>query len=308
MKNVYLLLTATMIVSLSVFSQQEEAVEKVAEKTVRTPEQLFNDYWYSGKAEISSYKLEQARYGELRKGMLVNVCVTETFSPETNTKADTSNKNNVKVLKFISNKKFNTGIYSYSILNSSFYPINSKKYQNSLKISTSLQEWCGHDYVELINKGDKYNVNLHSYYQGESVEDKEIDDEVLLEDDIWSVIRVNPKKLMISKNVKMLPSFSYLRFSHKEVKAYQANLSVSEKDGKVVYEIDYPNLNRNLQIIFESKFPYRVLSWKETCLEGTGSKRKLLTSTAELIKTIKSDYWNKNTNEDMYLRKELGIE
>ena len=31
----------------------------------------FNAYWYAGKAEITSYSLQQARYGELRDGHAV---------------------------------------------------------------------------------------------------------------------------------------------------------------------------------------------------------------------------------------------
>ena len=40
----------------------------------------FADYWYRGQAEITSYDLEQARYGELRSGTAVLVFVTEDFS------------------------------------------------------------------------------------------------------------------------------------------------------------------------------------------------------------------------------------
>ena len=31
----------------------------------------FKEYWYAGNAEITSYKLTQARYGELREGKAV---------------------------------------------------------------------------------------------------------------------------------------------------------------------------------------------------------------------------------------------
>ena len=41
--------------------------------------QEFKGYWYAGKAEVSSYKLEQARYGEIREGNAVLVYVTEDF-------------------------------------------------------------------------------------------------------------------------------------------------------------------------------------------------------------------------------------
>ena len=34
-------------------------------------ESKFDDYWYQGKAELSSYTLEQARYGEIHKGEAV---------------------------------------------------------------------------------------------------------------------------------------------------------------------------------------------------------------------------------------------
>jgi len=39
----------------------------------------FKEYWYAGNAEITSYKLDQARYGELREGTSVLVYVTEPF-------------------------------------------------------------------------------------------------------------------------------------------------------------------------------------------------------------------------------------
>ena len=45
----------------------------------KTDENDFNDYWYAGKAEITRYELQQARYGELRKGDAVLIFVTEDF-------------------------------------------------------------------------------------------------------------------------------------------------------------------------------------------------------------------------------------
>ena len=35
---------------------------------VMAPSQEFRDYWYAGEAEITRYKLEQARYGEIHQG------------------------------------------------------------------------------------------------------------------------------------------------------------------------------------------------------------------------------------------------
>ena len=39
----------------------------------------FGDYWYQGEAEITSYELEQARYGSMHDGEAVLIFVTERF-------------------------------------------------------------------------------------------------------------------------------------------------------------------------------------------------------------------------------------
>ena len=117
------------------------------------------EYWYhGGGAEITSYELTQARYGELRKGESVMVFVTEPFSPSSNTKADNPGNDNVSVLKLNFTKRFNTGIYPYSMMNSTFYPM--QKGEASLKASTSVQEWCGHVYMELQNKKQLARLNI----------------------------------------------------------------------------------------------------------------------------------------------------
>ena len=71
----------------------------------------FKTYWYTGEAEITSYQLEQARYGEIREGKAVLIFVTENFLPQIQVKADEENPSNISVLKLNATKKFNTGIY-----------------------------------------------------------------------------------------------------------------------------------------------------------------------------------------------------
>ncbi len=55
-------------------------------------------FWYDGKAELSSYKLTQVRYGETDEGTAVLVYVAEPFSLSTNAKADFDDVKNVPVL------------------------------------------------------------------------------------------------------------------------------------------------------------------------------------------------------------------
>jgi len=261
------------------------------------------DYWYDGKAEITSYQLQQARYGEIRSGKAVMVFVTEPFSPLTNTKADSDSKTNQPVLKLNFTKNFNTGIYPYSMMTSTFYPVEKGKH--SLKVSSSSQEWCGHTYMELVN-GDKFTVNLSSYFQGESFQNTILDKE-LLEDDLWSMIRLNPENLPQGKN-NLIPSFFYLRLMHQELAAYPAETVTSDlKDGTSTYSVNYSELHRKLVIKFETDLPHRILSWDETYDSGYGDSKKTLTTSGKMLRTIKSDYWNKNGNEYSHLRDSLKL-
>jgi hypothetical protein len=288
------------LMSLSFFGcKNTETNAQVPENKISSESR---NYWYNGQAEISSYALSQARYGELRQGTAVLLYVTETFSEKSFTKADNPSNNDIPVLKLNFMKNFKTGIYPYSVMTSTFLPM---KGGNSLKATSSMQEWCGHIFFELKNTAD-YEVSLHSYFEGESFEDLKVK-KVLLEDDVWTMIRLNPENLPTGK-MNVIPAFSIMRFLHKEFKAYECQLDKKIATETTVYTLNYPDLKRNLSITFESKFPHKVLSWEESYPDGFSKNPKILTSTGKLIKTIKSDYWNKNSNNDSVWRKELGLE
>ncbi|WP_418262730.1 septum formation inhibitor Maf [Flavobacterium faecale] len=265
--------------------------------------QEMKSYWYNNDAELSSYDLVQARYGELRKGTAVLVYVTEPFSEKSFTKANQASTNTISVLKLNFTKNFNTGIYPYSMMNSSFFPVNGN---SSLKISSSTQEWCGHVYTEVkpVDKG--FEVNIRSYFEGESI-DKVTIKKVLLEDDIWSIIRLNPNALPEGK-LEVLPSLFYMRLAHKDLKIYRCEVSKKIDKQMITYSMKYPELRRNLDITFENKFPYKILSWSESYPDGYNNDAEILTTSGTLKKTIKIDYWNKNSNADLELRKDLGLD
>lgn len=264
--------------------------------------QEFKDYWYNGTAEITSYNLEQARYGEIREGSAVLIYVTEPFLPEAQVKADNSNKSNIPVLKLNSTKNYLTGIYPYSIMTSSFYPVHDS--QHALKLSFSSQEWCGHVYAQLNNKDD-FEIMSHSYFESEGDQNYHLD-KVALENEIWNKIRIDPSDLPIGE-ISMIPSLEFIRLSHKELKAYKATTSLTEVNGVSTYEVNYPVLERTLKINFENKFPYMIESWSDTFLEGFGSNKKVLTSKATRINRITTPYWQQNSNKDLSLRDSLGL-
>jgi len=223
----------------------KESVEKVRiEKHEPSPE--FKSYWYAGEAEISSYKLEQVRYGEIRQGTAVLIYVTEDFLPEIQVKADYPNAANVPVLKLNATKNFHTGVYPYSIMQSTFYPISND--QHALKVSSSMQEWCGHVYAQLNNRG-QFEIQSHSYFQGEADEDFKLEKSIL-ENELWTKLRINPKTLPTGK-LNSIPSFEYTRLKHKTIKAYGAEATLTAN----TYAIHYPKLNRTLSITFNPNFP-----------------------------------------------------
>lgn len=258
-------------------------------------------YWYDGTAEITSYELSQARYGEMRKGTAVLLFVTEPFSPSSNAKADQHRKDNVQVIKMNAMKKFNTGIYPYSLMTSTFFPFQGG--DKSIKISFSMQEWCGMVYSEIRNKDGNLTIDVESYFEGEGFKGKNVNAD-FLEDDLWSLIRLNPEELPKGEQ-QLVPSMSFMRLKHVPMKSYKANLFTAvNKDNTTSLHIKYPELNRSLEIRFETSFPHAIVRWEETYNDGG----KGLTTTATRIKKIKSDYWNRNGNVDSVLREELGLE
>lgn len=270
----------------------------------------FKDYWYQGKAELSSYHLQQARYGELHDGEVVLIYVTEDFSAEKQVKLDnpsTAGNDKVPILKLNRSTKFNTGLYPYSILTSVFMPVNLNEHLHALKVTTSVQDWCGHVFTQLNNWNESIHVSTKSYFETESDQEYDLKPNHL-EDEFWNIIRLNPEKLPLGKQL-VIPGTIYTRLKHIELKPYEASLSLKETDNNTLsYTIDYPSLRRTLIIKFSNIFPYQIQGWEEEYTSGWGMGAKRLKSTARLNKTLVTDYWTKNSLNDKKLRNELGLQ
>ncbi len=259
----------------------------------------FKEYWYAGLAEVSSYDLQQARYGELRQGEATLIFVTEPFDPVKQVKADRPGPSDASVLKLNRVRKFLTGVYPYSIMSSIFYPVSHQAH--ALKITTSVQEWCGHVFTQLNNR-EVFEVESRSYFEAEADQSLRLEKK-FLEDELWTLLRINPGEIP-SGAVQMIPSLEYLRLKHQPIKAYEATLTLSgESSGVRELTLTYPELDRTLKIQFGTAFPHRIEGWTETYPSGSGD----LTSTARLKKTIMSPYWQKNRNSDVSLRDSLGL-
>ena len=270
----------------------------------------FNDYWYKGNAELSSYTLKQARYGDLHEGEVVLIYVTEDFSASKQVKLDNPNAagtDKIPVLKLNAFKTFNTGLYPYSIMTSVFMPVDLEINKHALKITTSVQDWCGHAFTQINNRKESFHVNSKSYFEKEGDQETELKINYL-EDELWNIIRLNPEKLPTGKQ-QVIPGTTFTKLKHVELKAYEAGITLTETANEMYnYTIEYPSLRRTISIKFEKSFPYKIQGWEEEYLSGWGASSKKLKTTATLNKRIISDYWTKNSPEDSQLRKELGLE
>ncbi len=276
---------------------------KTSEKTIsqRNLSKEFKEYWYAGEAEITSYSLLQERYGEIREGTAVNIFVTEDFLPEEQVKANNASEKNISVLKLNQIKSFTTGIYPYSIMSSTFSPISQSGHP--LKVTQSVQEWCGQVYMQLNNR-ENFEIESHSYFEGEA--DQKISlPKTWLENELWNLIRINPEELPTG-DVMLVPSFEYLRLRHKEIKQHNAFASLKQGDSITIYTLNYPDLQRQLTLYFKSNFPYEIEKWEETNAVDQNDTLRLKTTAAKL-KRLKTDYWKKNSNAFSYLRDSLDL-
>ena len=191
----------------------------------------FGDYWYQGRAEITSYKLDQPRYGQVREGSSVLIFVTEDFSRSKHVKLDRpaeAGNDGVTVLKLNRTRNFTTGIYPYSMMASVFTPISGDRDPRSLKSTVSSQEWCGHTFSQLDLEGDTYRVQHYSYFESDSDRTVYLSDAVL-EDEIWTKIRIDPSSLPTG-TVRMIAGALHQRLSHEDYSVSQAFATIAPGD------------------------------------------------------------------------------
>ncbi len=221
----------------------------------------FHSYWYNHGAETTRFELEQSRYDEIRPGRAVLIFVTEPFLPDIQVKSDfeVSREKSIPILKLNLIKRFNTGIYDYSIMKCVFTPIPSEQQQLSktLKVSTTRQDWCGHVYLQYNLDGDHYKIKQYSYFEKEG--DKTVNiPSVHLEDEIWTRIRIDPKTLPLG-GIEMIPGSFFTTLHMIDLRAEKAvaeltNTQGGDGGGVSQYTVTYPSLERTPFYPFQPEF------------------------------------------------------
>lgn len=272
-------------------------------------EDRFARHWRDGKAEVSGYELQLSRYGEVRRGQAVLIYVTEPFSEARRVKLDRPDEDgadHVEALKLNLVRDFQTGIYDYNTMLSSFVRTEDL---SPLKTSFSSAEWCGHVYEELIFRPGLVTGNISSYFEGESgrVRLKATDD-LVAEDSLLILLRGLKSAFLEpgeSRKVSLLVSSLVRRLSHRPLERVAATISRRSVVEQVevpagsfeaqVYDIDISDGRRGVFYI-DTSYPHRVLMW------SLGPDIE-----ASLVGTSRVAYWRLNGKGDQDGLAVLGL-
>ncbi len=297
-----------MIISISIssfISNNKDITEPMTHgQATLSNDSLFNAYWFGDQAEIRTYDLTQARYGELHQGKATVIFVAQTFSKKKGVKPDRhkNTKDHIPVLKMNLLKKFGTGIYPYSMMLSTFTPLQKAK--GMIKATASGQEWCGQIFSQMNQRNNHYDVVSYSYFEEEG--DRQFTlPSIVTEDEIWSRIRMDYKSLP-QGDIDIIPGLYYTRLEQHTFEPEKATTSLTIGTDESIYTINYHQRNRTLAITFESVFPYEIIKWEETYADKRAPTKRL-TTTAVLDKSKNIDYWNYNAEKYKSIRKELGV-
>ncbi len=265
--------------------------------------------WSDGKAELNGYELTQPRYGEPRPGYAVLIYVTEPFSKSKLVKVnqyDSTDPDQFVALKLNYIKKFQTGIYDYSTMTSTF--VDPDAQFRPLKIAFSSQEWCGQVYQELSFPGATVRSFVRSYFEGEtSSQTMKLDGSF----DSWDALFIrlrNLRGLDLSKkssSLHLLDTLFDLRLLHRKLEARKTRIRWSPKISVTVvpagsFEVRDVEVSseggRDCTFQIELAYPHKIVTWR--CRDGEEAK---LTGSARIA------YWDAKKKRDKTLLKRLGI-
>lgn len=258
--------------------------------------------WGDGQAEVAAYDLTEPHYKAPRRGTVVSIFVSETFSNSARVKSDPGKHppaDEFPVLKLNLVKDFQTGIYDYNDMTSVFVaakPVNSRGIGYPAKVSFSSQEWCGHVYHQLLFDASAVRSMRHSYFDGEGDQQTQLDypaggvsaDSLLH----WARGMAEPSlKPGESKDVDLLASLQSNRDKHVAIGWSKAKLSRSSGVQKVtvpagtfeveVFEATAGGEKRTYFV--EKAAPRRIVKWEYS----NGEK-------AEMLRSVRLKYWELN--------------
>jgi hypothetical protein len=303
---------------ITVVEQKFVLAQVQAQTQVTSPMQEFWRYWSDGKAELSHYAVTQSRYGEPRKADVFMIFVTEPFNLNKQVKADAPEANNpaqTTVLKLNRVKKFQTGIYDYSLMTSVFVPLAAYTTDNAsfaagttIKVAFTCQEWCGTMFHQLNRVKNGVWSRSYSYFEPESDQQQTLmaDSTLLLGDELFIAVRelVRPLDNNVSNGrvAQFYTTLERARFSHKPLAASQAGMQrqavQARWNGKTVEATKWlvSTGDGQWQFVVEKAYPRRILSYQHSDASG-------IIESGELRTTTRLPYWSLHSlRDESYLK------
>ncbi len=162
--------------------------------------------WDDGKAELNAYDATYRRYGVLRPFTAYHIVVKEDFSRRQLVKADPGHDpaDLVAVLKLNQVFNFQTGIYSYHQMASTFYDRTS---MDLLKFTLTSNEWCGNTFKEYTRRNGEASLHVHAYWdnQAEATYVLPLGPDVVLYDQLPLWVRSLPQLVGASRALRLVP-------------------------------------------------------------------------------------------------------
>ncbi len=282
----------------------------IPEAEASRPAADFWSHWGDGRAELTGYRLTQPRYGAQRSGEAILITVTEDFTRAGRVKTDGGHHDEFPVLKLNAVRDWQTGIYDYNVMTSTFLPLDGSVRRGvPTKVSFSSQEWCGHIWEQLRIDGSAAGRTSHSYFDGEAdhFESLTIPEGGIFADAMPLLVRGLVGALLQpgeQGEVPWLRSAMNRHLNHENTLWGPAILSrgAETKELKVpaglfVVETWTATDSTSTTTWFvEATAPRRLIAW-----ETSDGER------AELTGVLRSSYWNQNKPGDETLRAKLGL-
>ena len=275
--------------------------------------QDFYSHWGDGRAELSSYRMDQPRYGESREGYGVLIFVTEDLNAGTGIKVEspTPAAERVYVLKLNNVLKFTTGIYDYSVMTSVFSavePVAGAEPFELRKVNLTSQEWCGHVFEEVRVGADSLRGDLNSYFEREGRQQWRLPRPADFESEDHLLIRIRELKgewmeTGESRQLQLLPGLWKIRAREAPRKLVHATLTKGaveevEAGGSPVAAVRWTwGYGHGQTVVWvEQAAPRRILAWRDS-----GG------SSGHLLRTLRVPYWELQASVDETYRDQLGI-
>jgi hypothetical protein len=260
---------------------------------------------------MNGYRLVQPRYGAKRAGTAVLIYVTEDFSDSLRVKADPGKhppSDVYPVLKLNAVRDFQTGIYDYNVMTSTFARVGPG--WPVAKVSFSSQEWCGNIYHHLIPKAGRIDGIYHSYFDGEADgrDDLSMPEGGVMEDAVPILVRGWLGEWLPrggTRKMPFLPSLLRSRLEHRRLAWGQVTVTHAPASSRIrvpagSYEVDSWTVaeqgGRTVTYLVETAPPFRLIRWS-----GSDGEE------ASLLGSDRLAYWQMNEPGGEKYLKALGL-